>query len=30
MSVEELATQIGDLTLTQASELKKILEEKEK
>lgn len=28
MSVEELATQIGELTLTQASELKKILEDK--
>ena len=28
MSVEELANQIGELTLTQASELKKILEDK--
>lgn len=28
MSVEELADQIGELTLTQASELKKILEDK--
>jgi large subunit ribosomal protein L7/L12 len=28
MSVQEIADQIGELTLTQASELKKILEEK--
>ncbi len=28
MSVEEIANQIGELTLTQASELKKILEDK--
>ena len=28
MSVQELADQIGELTLTQASELKKILEDK--